>query len=171
MENCKVWKRCHHILAMLKNKINSSTGLFQYLWSGTPPKHTQRGQGASGKLICMHPGMQAHTHMDCRHKAILFCWLGRSQVLEDTRQCWIRFLCFPGGAPRLGGAVLPCPLLPYHSPTRQDWAGQASPVEDNAQEGASSALGVVLASRRGGGQLAWTHAPGQNWLGRTLIKG
>lgn len=53
-----------------------------------------------------------------------------------------------------GRAVLPCPLLPCHSPTGQEWAGQASPVEDNAQEGASNALGVVLASRRGEEQLA-----------------
>lgn len=125
-----------------------------------------------------HASTHTHTHMDCRHKAILFCWLGRSQVLEDTSQCcllpgWIGFLCFPvlGGPHNWEEQSLPCPLLPCHSPAGQEWAGVASPVENNAQEGASSALRAVLASRRGEWQLAWTHAPGQKWLGRTLIEG
>lgn len=82
MENCEVWKLCHHILAMLKNKINSSTGLFQYLWRGTPPKHTQRGQGAFGKLISMHPGMQAHTHTWIAGTK-LFYFAGWEEV-----ECW-----------------------------------------------------------------------------------
>lgn len=58
------------------------------------------------------------------------------------------FFC-SGSASQLGRAVLPCPLLPCHSPAGQGWAGPTSPMEDNAQEGASNALGVVLASRRG----------------------
>lgn len=84
-----------------------------------------------------------------------------------------QFFC-PGSGSQLGREVLPCPLLPCHSPAGQagrGWPALASPMGDTAREGASNALGVMLASGRGERQLERAHAPGQNLLGRDLIKG